>query len=112
MGAALYTVYVFICETLAGPIPYLWFFFSSDTVQYGLLYRDLFEDGFHFAGWNISHAPEYVQMLWALLIRGLAGTLTRGHVWEAMSQPVLLALRQFNPIQEAVCKFRHGANPC
>jgi hypothetical protein len=91
-GAALYRSYVSISETLALSAPGLWYFFSSDTVQYGLLYRDLFEDGFHFTGWNISHAPEYLQMIVALLLRGVAGTLTAGHVFEAMTQPVLLAL--------------------
>ncbi len=92
LGAALYRVYVFISETLARPGQDLWFFFSSDTVQYGLLYRDLFEDGFHFGGWNISHAPEYVQMLCALLFRSLTSNLTEGHVLEALMQPILLAL--------------------
>ena len=92
LAAALYRSDVFISETLALSSPGLWFFFSSDTVQYGLLYRDLFEDGFHFAGWNISHAPEYLQMVTALLLRGVAGSLTAGHVLEAMVQPVLLAL--------------------
>jgi hypothetical protein len=91
-AAALYRAFVFISETLALPGPGLWFFFSSDTVQYGLLYRDLFEDGFHFSGWNISHAPEYAQMVSALLLRSLAGTLVSGHVLEAMVQPFLLAL--------------------
>jgi len=89
---ALRGVYVYISETLAGPGQDLWFFFSSDTVQYGLIYRDLFEDGFRFGGWNISHAPEYVQMAVALILRSLADTLTAGHVYEAMTQPVLLAL--------------------
>ncbi len=91
-AAALYRSYVSISETLALHLPGLWFFFSSDTVQYGLIYRDLFEDGFHFAGWNISHAPEYLQMVIAILLRGVAGSLTEGHVLEAMVQPVLLAL--------------------
>jgi hypothetical protein len=90
-AAALQRAYVFLSETLHARED-LWFLFSSDTVQYGLLYRDLFDDGFHFAGWNISHAPEYVQMVWALLLRAIAGSLTRGHVLEAMLQPVLLAL--------------------
>lgn len=90
-AASLQRVYVFISEALHTRED-LWFLFSSDTVQYGLLYRDLFEDGFHFSGWNISHAPEYVQMVWALLLRGLAGSFTAGHVLEAMLQPVLLAL--------------------
>lgn len=90
--AALYRVYVYISETLMAPGQGLWFFFSSDTVQYGLIYRDLFEDGFHFAGWNISHAPEYVQMITALLLRSMTRTLTAGHVLEALIQPILLAL--------------------
>jgi hypothetical protein len=91
-GVALYRSYVSISETLALSAPGLWGFFSSDTVQYGLIYRDLFEDGFHLAGWNISHAPEYLQMVVALLLRAVAGTLTSGQVLEAMVQPVLLAL--------------------
>jgi hypothetical protein len=88
---ALRQAYVFISENLAARED-LWFLFSSDTVQYGLLYRDLFEDGFHFSGWNISHAPEYVQMLWSLLLQHLAGSLAAGHVIEALLQPLILAL--------------------
>jgi hypothetical protein len=90
--AALHQVYVFLSVTLARRGVDLWFFFSSDTVQYGLLYRDLFELGFHYAGWNISHAPEYLQMVWALLLNAFAPTLAAGHVLEALAQPVLLAL--------------------
>ena len=89
---ALHQVYVFLSITLAERDVDLWFFFSSDTVQYGLLYRDLFQLGFHYAGWNISHAPEYLQMVWALLLDTFAPTLEAGHVLEAMAQPVLLAL--------------------
>jgi len=88
---ALRQTYVFISENLAARED-LWFLFSSDTVQYGLLYRDLFEDGFHFSGWNISHAPEYVQMSWSLLLQHLAGSLAAGHVLEALLQPLILAL--------------------
>ncbi len=89
---ALHQVYVFLSVTLAERDVDLWFFFSSDTVQYGLLYRDLFQLGFHYAGWNISHAPEYLQMVWALLLDAFTKTLAAGHVLEAMAQPVLLAL--------------------
>jgi hypothetical protein len=88
---ALRQAYVFISENLATRED-LWFLFSSDTVQYGLLYRDLFEDGFHFSGWNISHAPEYVQMSWSLLLQYLGGSLATGHVLEALLQPLILAL--------------------
>ncbi len=90
--AALHQVYVFLSVTLAERDVDLWFFFSSDTVQYGLLYRDLFELGFHYAGWNISHAPEYLQMVWALVLNAFTPTLAAGHVLEALAQPVLLAL--------------------
>ncbi|MBK5256658.1 MAG: hypothetical protein JJE39_11540 [Vicinamibacteria bacterium] len=89
--AALHQVFVFLSVTLASRDVDLWFFFSSDTVQYGLLYKDLFELGFHYAGWNISHAPEYLQMVWALLLRALTPSLAAGHVLEAMLQPLLLA---------------------
>lgn len=88
---ALRQAYVFISANLAARED-LWFLFSSDTVQYGLLYRDLFEDGFHFSGWNISHAPEYVQMAWSLLLQHLAGSLAAGHVLEALLQPLILAV--------------------
>ncbi len=45
-----------------------------------------------YAGWNISHAPEYLQMVWALLLNTVTPTLAAGHVLEALAQPVLLAL--------------------
>lgn len=90
--AALHQVFVFLSVTLAHRDVDLWFFFSSDTVQYGLLYKDLAELGFHYAGWNISHAPEYVQMAWSLLLRALTPSLPAGHVLEALTQPLLLAL--------------------
>lgn len=90
--AALHQVFVFLSVTLESRDVDLWFFFSSDTVQYGLLYKDLFDLGFHYAGWNISHAPEYLQMAWALLLRALTPSLSAGHVLEALTQPLLLAL--------------------
>lgn len=89
--AGLHQVFVFLSVTLASRDVDLWFFFSSDTVQYGLLYKDLFDLGFHYAGWNISHAPEYLQMAWALLLRALTPSLAAGHVLEAMTQPLILA---------------------
>jgi len=92
LAAALHQVYVFLSVTLASRDVDLWFFFSSDTVQYGLLYKDLFELGFHYAGWNISHAPEYLQMAWSLFLRALTPTLAAGQALEALTQPLLLAL--------------------
>ena len=85
-------LFVYLSVQLAGPGDDRWFLFSSDTVQYGLIYKDLFDLGFHFGGWNISHAPEYVQMAWAFFIRALSKDLVAAHVIEALVQPVLLAL--------------------
>jgi hypothetical protein len=92
LALALHQVYVFLSLTLSSRDYDLWLYFSSDTLQYGLLYKDLFDLGFHFGGWNISHAPEYVQMAVALLARAISPTLVAGHVLESLLQPVLLAL--------------------
>jgi hypothetical protein len=89
---ALHQARVFMTLTLHGRERELWFLFSSDTVQYGLLFRDLFQYGFSYSGWNISHAPEYVQMAWSLLLFALTPSFAAGHVLEALAQPLLLAL--------------------
>jgi hypothetical protein len=92
LAIALWQRFVSLSHYYVTRVSELWFFFSSDTLGFALMYTDLFRDGFHWSGWNVAHAPEYAEMAWYFLLSALSGGPLRGHVLSAALQVVLLAL--------------------
>jgi len=91
LAAALWQTVVFLSIFFATHERDHWYFFSSDTVGFALMYEDLFHHGFHWSGWHIANHPEYPEMAWYFAVRALVGQVAEAQVLSALLQPILLA---------------------
>lgn len=89
---AVQQMLVTIGNKLGGDKTELWFFFSSDTLPYSAMYRDLFVDGGSWDGWSVLGARvSQIELVWNFLQRFFTGNGPDAIVLTSFTFPLLCA---------------------